>query len=188
MGSVSALIVPIAGPYTATWNGQNLGTQDDDGYKLRATYTGQEINQSDQFGMTLIEAIYRGINWRLAFTSIEFNRPGVLAAIQQFGSTGAGTTTFTPYLTNIGDKYSRYAQALVLTAILACQPQGTAFGVSSNPCFIATLTGLLASMAPQQNMEFLMTSKMRTAPFEMVLLPYLATVGSLSADLAFTTT
>lgn len=174
----AALVLPISGPYTAVWNAFSLGTQNDDGYVLSGTYQGQEVNQSDAYGMTLVEAIWRGLNWRMRFRGLEFNKPGILASLQAFGSTGAPSTTFTPTLANIGDRYSKYAQPLVLTAILG-----------NPPTFVQTLTATNAIVAPQSNVEYLMTSKVREAPFEMVLLPYAATVGSLTnQNLSFTTT
>lgn len=175
---VTGLVVPVSGPYTATWNGRSLGTQNDDGYVLTGAYTGQEVNQSDAYGMTLVEAIYRGINWRLRFRGLEFNKPGILASMQAFGSTGDSATTFTPILANIGNRYSLFAQALVLTSILGAYP----------PTFPRTLTALGAIVAPQSNVEYIMTSKVREAPFEMVLLPYSATVGSLTVNIPFETT
>lgn len=173
----AALVLPVSGPYTATWNAFTLGTQNDDGYVLMGAFTGQEVNASDQYGMTLVEAIYRGINWRLRFRGLEFNRLGILAAVQAFGSTGAPSTTFTPTLGSIGSRYSAAAQALILTAILA-----------NPPTFIQSLTASLAIPAPQSNVEYLMTSKVREAPLELVLLPYSSTVGSTTANIAFTTT
>ncbi len=153
---VAALVLPVSGPYTATWNAFALGTQNDDGYVLRGDFTGQEVNASDAFGMTLVEAIFRGINWRMRFRGLEFNKPGILASMQAFGSTGAPNTTFTPTLGSIGNRYSAFAQALVLTAILG-----------SPPTFVQTLTALNSIVAPQTNVEYLMTSKMREAPFEL---------------------
>lgn len=174
----AGLVVPISGPYTATWNAFTLGTQNDDGFILAGTFQGQEVNASDAYGMTLVEAIWRGLNWRLRFRGLEFNKTGILAALQAFGSTGAPSTTFTPTLANIGDRYSRFGQALVLTAILG-----------NPPTFVQTLTALTAIVAPQSNVEYLMTSKVREAPFEMVLLPYSATIGSLTnQNVSFTTT
>lgn len=174
----AGLVVPISGPYTATWNSFTLGTQNDDGYVLAGTYQGQEVNLSDAYGMTLVEAIWRGLNWRLRFRGLEFNKTGILASMQAFGSTGAPSTTFTPKLANIGDRYTAYAQALVLTAVLG-----------NPPSFVQTLTALNAIVAPQSNVEYLMTSKVREAPFEMVLLPYSTTVQSLTnQNVAFTTT
>lgn len=174
---VAALVVPISGPYTGTWNTFALGTQNDDGFVLTATFTGQEINASDAHGMTLVEAIWRGINWRLRMRGLEWSKAGILAAMQMFGSTGAPNTTFTPTLANVGDRYSKYAQPLVLTSVLA-----------SSVSFVSTLTATNAVLAPNSNTEAMLTSKMREAPLEMVLLPYAATVASLSVNLAFTTT
>ena len=173
----AALVVPVSGPYTAVWNAFTLGTQNDDGYVLAGTYQGQEVNATDAYGMTLVEAIWRGLNWRLRFRGLEFNKTGILASLQAFGSTGVPSTTFTPILTNIGDRYSKFAQPLVLTAVLG-----------NPPTFVQTLTATNAIVAPQSNVEYLMTSKVREAPFEMVLLPYSAVVGSLTVNLSFTTT
>lgn len=175
---VAALVLPISGPYTATWNAFTLGTQGDDGYQLTGTWQGQEVNLSDAYGMTLVEAIWRGLNWRVKFRSLEWNKTGILASMQMMGSTGAPSTTFTPTLGVIGDRMSRFGQAMVLTAILG-----------NPPTYPQTLTANNAVVAPQLTMEFIMTSKVREAPFEMVLLPYSATVGSLTnQNVAFTTT
>lgn len=179
----AAVILPVSGPYFGTYNGLALGTQNDDGFVLRGTYQGQEINMSDAYGMTLVEAIYRGLNWRLLFRSLEFGRPGVLNAMQVFGAAGAPSTTFTPVLSAIntqivGDRWSKFSKALILTAMLG-----------NPPCAPATLTALSAIVAPQSNIEFLMTSKVREAPFEMVLLPYNAILGPVITTVAsFTTT
>ena len=174
----TALVVPISGPYTATWRGQVLGTQDDNGFVLTNTFQGQEINQSDAYGLTLVEAIWRGMNWRCRFRALEWNKAGILNLIQAFGSTGDPTTTFTPELTNIGDRYSKFAYPLVLTSVLG-----------NPPTYPQTLTANSAIIAPQSNTEAMMTSKMREGPLELVLLPYSATVGSLTQqNVPFTTT
>ncbi len=177
--AVASLVVPISGPYTGTWNAFSLGTQNDDGFVLLGSYTGQEVNQSDAYGMTLVEAIWRGLNWRMRFRGLEWNKPGILASMQAFGSTNAPSTTFTPILADIGDRYSRYGQPLVLTSILGTNP----------PTTPNTLTALSAIVAPQSNVEYIMTSKVREAPFELVLLPYMASYNSLPPlPVSFTTT
>ena len=80
-------------------------------------------------------------------------------------------------MTNIGDRYTKFSKALVLTAVLG-----------NPPTFVQTLTAENAAVSPQSNVEYLLTSKVREAPFEMVLLPYSATVGSLTVNVPFTTT
>lgn len=175
----AALVVPVSGPYVGTWEGFALGTQNDDGYQLVGTYQGQEVNASDAYGMTLVEAIYRGLNWRMRFRSLEFNKPGILAAMQPFGSTGLAQGTFTPTLANIGDRMSKFGNPLVLTAILP-----------NPPTIPQTLTALNAIVAPQSNIELLMTSKVREAPFEMAMFPYtvVGSAGGGVVNVSFTTT
>lgn len=173
----AALIVPVSGPYIGSWNGYSLGTQNDDGFVLLGAYTGQEVNASDQYGMTLVEAIWRGINWRCRFRGLEFNKPGILAAIQAFGSSGTPNTAFSPTLANIGNRYSLFAQALLLTAILG-----------NPPSFVQTLTASNSIIAPNSNTEYLMTSKVREAPTELVLLPYSFSFGTAASAVSFTTT
>ena len=174
----AGLVVPVSGPYTGTYFGLALGTQNDDGFVLAGNWAGQEINASDAYGMTLVEAIYRGLNWKMRFRGLEFNKPGILYAINSFGATGALNSTLTPKLANIGDRWTNYMGALVLTAILG-----------NPPTFVQTLTALSAGIAPNSNAEYLMTSKVRQAPFEMVLLPYQSNIGSLSnINASFTTT
>ncbi len=175
----AALVVPVSGPYTAQWNSFSLGTQNDDGYVLRGEYTGQPINQSDAWGMTLVEAIWRGINWRLQFTGLEWNKPGILAVMQAFGSTGAPSTTWTPSNQSIGDRYSKFAQALTMASILGTYP----------PTMPTTFTAMNAIIAPNSNIQAMLTSKAREAPLELVLLPYNAVISTNNqVATAFTTT
>lgn len=172
----AALVLPISGPYVGTWNGLTLGTQNDDGYVVSAQHQGQEINASDAYGMTLVEAIWRGMNWRCRIRGLEFNKTGLLSLLQAFGRSGANNT-LTPQLTAIGDRWSNYGAIMVLTAILG-----------NPPSMPQTLTANSACLAPGQTTEFMLTSKMREMPIEMVLLPYSAVVGSGSIVVPFTTT
>lgn len=172
----AALVLPVSGPYLGTWDGNTLGTQNDDGFVLSVQHQGQEISASDAYGMTLVEAIWRGMNWRCRIRGIEFNKSGLLSLLQMFGRTGANTT-LTPQLTAIGDRWSNYSKIMILTAILG-----------SPPTMPQTLTANSACLAPGQTTEFMMTSKMREMPIDMVLLPYSATVGSGNVVVPFTTT
>lgn len=172
----AALVLPISGPYVGTWNGNTLGTQNDDGYVLSVQHQGQEISASDAYGMTLVEAIWRGMNWRCRIRGLEFNKAGLLDLLQMFGRSGSNTT-LTPQLAFIGDRWSTYSKIMILTSILG-----------NPPAMPQTLTAASACLAPGQTTEFMMTSKMREMPLEMVLLPYQATVGSGSIVVPFTTT
>lgn len=171
------LVVPISGPYVGTFDAFPLGTLNDDGYELACSLNGQEVNETDAYGMTLVEAIFRGQNWRCRMRGLEW-KSGLLAILQMFGTTGTlGDGNLTPTLLNIGDRWTKFCQALVLTAILANPP--------TTP---QSLTALNAGFAPNSQSLFNMTSKVRELPLELVLLPYSATVNSLTVHVPFTVT
>lgn len=173
----AGLVVPISGPYVGTWNAFPLGVQHDDGYEISCTMQGQEVNETDAYGMTLTEAIWRGFNWRARFRGLEW-KSGLLAILKMFGTTGtANDGLLNPQLINIGDRWTKYCQVLLLTAILANPP--------TTP---QTLSATNAGIAPQSESAFLMTSKVRELPIEMVLIPYSTTVGSLTVNVPFTVT
>jgi hypothetical protein len=170
------LTIPISGPYSGTWNAKALGVQQDDGFELSCTLQGQEINASDQYGQTLVEAIWRGQNWKLRFRGLEWNKAGLLDLLQMFGQPG-GSGSFSPSLANIGDRWTNYCKSLVLTAILANPP--------TTP---QTLTATNAGISPNSQSAFNLTSKMREFPLELVLIPYSATVSGVTTAIPFSTT
>lgn len=169
----AGLLVPISGPYTGTWNALPFGTLSDDGYELSCTVQGQEANETDAFGMTLVEGIYRGQNWRLRLRGLEW-KTGLLSSLQMFGQSGAAGT-LTPILANIGDRWTKFSSPIVLTAILGNPP--------TTP---QSLTATNAGIAPNSTSQFNKTSKVRELPLEFVLIPYVATVGSLTFNVPFT--
>ncbi len=172
----AALVLPISGPYVGTWSALPLGTLNDDGYELSATIAGQEVSETDAYGLTLVEAIYRGQNWRVRIRGMEWNKTGLLGLVQMFGQSGVAGT-LTPVLANIGDRWSKYCQALVLTAILGNPP--------TTP---QSLTAINAGFAPNSQSAWLHTSKVREMPLELILLPYSAVIGSTTFAVPFTST
>jgi hypothetical protein len=180
--AVPGIVVPVSGPYTGTWNGFALGVQNDDGYELSCTIQGQEVNETDQYGMTLVESIYRGQNWRCRFRGLEW-KAGLLAILQMFGTSGtAGDGNLNPVLAAaaappIGERWTKFCQSLVLTAILGNPP--------TTP---RSLTAASAGFAPNSESAFQKTSKVRELPLEMVLYPYVTVSGSLPTIAPFTTT
>lgn len=176
----AGLVIPVSGPYTGTWAlGGLLGIMDDDGFVLTGTWHGEEINATDAYGMTLVEAIYRGLDWRVSFVALEFNQLGIIEILNTFGVTDlARVGEFNPKLDYIGERYSTFARALVLNSILGAYP----------PTTPQTFTAVNAVIAPETNVEMLMTSKMREVPIDMVLLPYVSAAGTLTLPpVSFTT-
>lgn len=179
--AVAGLVLPISGPYTGVWNSLPLGVLNDDGYELRCQLPGQEVNESDAYGMTLVEAITRGQNWRALLRGLEWNRSGLLGILQMFGTTAgstppiAATTNLIPVLANIGDRWTKFCQTLLLTAILG-----------NPPSVPATLTAMSAGFAPNSQSAFNLTSKVREMPLELVLFPYAS--GSPALNVPFSCT
>ncbi len=173
----AALVVPISGPYVGLFSALPIGTLSDDGYMVIATIQGQPIAETDAYGMTLVEAIYRGCNYRLRIRGLEW-KSGLLSILQGFGCQVAlAGGVLAPTLANIGNRWSTFSSTLLLTAILANPPTAP-----------QSLTALLAAVAPNQESSFMMTSKMRELPLEMVMYPYQAVVGSTTFTLPFTVT
>ncbi len=174
----AALVIPVSGPYVGTFLSFPIGTLNDDGYNLMATLHGQEINETDAYGMTLVEAIYRGQSWRCRLRGLEW-KVGLLAILQGGGSQNPLVQGILgPDLQQIGQKWSVLGTGtLLLTAILG-----------NPPTVPQSLTAFLAGFALNSQSEFLMTSKMRELPLEMTMYPYSAVVGSLTLIVPFTVT
>ncbi len=166
----------MSGPYVGSWFSLPLGTQHDDGFELSVTTQGQEVNETDAYGMTLVEAIYRGFNWRARFRGLEW-KSGLVSVMQEFGQINPGTTALSPVLTNVGDRWSKYNGALVLTAILG-----------NPPTIPQSLTATNAGISPNSQSAFNMTSKMRELPIELCLLPYVTVISSVSYTVPFSST
>jgi hypothetical protein len=185
--AVPGLVVPISGPAVGSWNAFPLGTLNDDGYELQCTLQGQEISETDAYGMTLVEAIYRGMNWRCRFRGMEWNKQGLIDIVQAFGTAGGTVgvpsfpTVFAPALGAIGDRWTKYSQTLLLTSILGNPPSGIGLGAGTPQ----TLTALSAGFAPNSNTAFQITSKAREMPLELTLLPYAQ--GSPAVNIPFST-
>ncbi len=123
--------------------------------------------------MTLVEAIYRGQNWRVRLRGLEW-KAGLTGILQMFGITGA-TGSLTPLLQNIGDRWTKFCFPLLLTSILGNPP--------STP---QAITAINAGFAPNSQSAFNITSKVRELPIELVLIPYSAVIGSLTLNVPFT--
>jgi hypothetical protein len=153
------LILPIAGRYDGVYDELDLGILNDDGFELSMQAKAQEINDTDAYGMTLIEAIYRGQDWRIRFRAMEAAKDGLMTALLVFGATGAGMT---PKLGVIGRRFTDMARALQLNATVGTPAEG-------NP---STFDADQTIMSPANNTAMLLTSKVREVPIELVLLPF----------------
>jgi len=161
----AALIQVIAGRYAGAYTppaggALSMGILNDDGFELAATPKGEEINATDAYGLSLLDFVYRGADWRLRARAKEF-AADLMKIVWPWGM---GTGALSPRMGVIGRRGSDIAGSMVLTATT-----GTPAASSPGP---ASLTAGLCVASPNANMAMYFTSKARDVPAELVLLPY----------------
>lgn len=163
----------IAGPYSGTYNAVDVGFTLD-GWKYGFETMAEMINQSDLYGDTLFDMVYRGSNGFLNFTSRTFKA----GAMTPFNPWGGGTLgKVFAAATPIGRLARDVAASMVLTVIASTPAAGSTPAVS-------TFTASLALLAPNTRAELLFDSKARSVPISLLLLPSEVTSGVLAHAVA----
>lgn len=157
-----ALETIVAGRYSNTYNSVDTGITRD-GYTLDQGVSAEVIDETDAFGGSAIDYIYRGGNVFLNFLSKAY-KAGSIAAFWPWGSLGVMLTAAAP----LGRLASAVAGVDVMTAV-AATPAANA---------PASLTANLAILAPNNNASLLFNSKVRDVPVRLMILPYDATGGT----------
>lgn len=121
--------------------------------------SGQAIDESDQFGGTLIDFFYRGGSCRISCDAQEY-KAGTIAPFWPYGAMGQVITSAIP----IGARASDIAKILILTST-ANTPAAAA---------PATITATYSVLAMGQDVELNYHSKLRTVPIILQLLPYVS--------------
>ena len=153
----------VAGAYTSTFNAVALGLTND-GFTLTQDAKAELIQQSDQYGDSILDGIFRGGN---AYVDCEC-KTFVAGSVTPFWPYGGGTlgvlsTTAVP----VGAQLSTIAKALVLSVIASTSASGTTPQIN-------TFTASLAILPPDANLKLLFTSKLRMVPLRFLLLPTLS--------------
>lgn len=161
----------VAGPYTGTYNSVDVGFTRD-GFKYGVEWMGEVQNQSDIFGDTIFDIIYRGANAQLTFTSKTF-KAGSLAPFWPWGSGVSGVLFSQIYSDTapIGRSARALAAAMVLTTV-ANTPADLATALSPASVQLDALTASKAFLAPNQRSEILFDAKAREVPIVLTLFPY----------------
>lgn len=153
----------VAGAYTGTYNAVAVGfTQK--GFELSQSFKTELIDETDLYGQTVIDAVYRGGEAFLQFESRTY-KAGATAPFAPWGALGVISTTAAP----IGRLATDVAQATVLTAV-ANTPAAAA---------PASLTAPKALLAENFDGKLLFDSRLRNVPVRLRLYPSLNT-GTLS--------
>jgi hypothetical protein len=140
----------IDGQYTVTWNSSSAGIMEGDAGvpTIEQTNFAEEVNNTDKYGKTSIDAIYQGGDWFAQFTCIE--APKGLALFWPFGAFGV--------MGIIGRLYYSMASSLVLTAISGVPASGS-------------ITAAQAILAPGYNTKLLYGPTLRKVPIRQKLFP-----------------
>lgn len=185
----------MAGPYNATYNAIAIASptgsvgfpnsMTTDGFTLTVDSKAELIQQTDQFGDSILDGIYRGGNCFVDFESKTFIQ-GSMNPFWPYANLGILSTSALP----VGRQMSMVASAFVISALggtpavpgvnagagvaaayvnLSTPPVGIA------PMAIGTLTAPSSCLPPDANHKLLFTSRLRTVPCRLVLLPTVLT-------------
>lgn len=154
-----ALDTIIAGRYSTTYNAVDVGITEN-GYELQQDAKAELVNQTDAFGESIIDFVYRGGDVFLQFESKAY-KAGSTTPFWPFGALGV--------MGVIGRLASDLAVATVLSATA-----GTPAAAAP-----ATLTGTKSLLAPNNPARLLFNSKVRNVPVRLILLAYDAGAGAI---------
>ena len=145
----------IAGRYSGSYDSVDVGITSQ-GYDLGIESRWESIDESDAYGLSLIDGVFRGGNVTLQFESKAF-KAGSIAPFWPWGALGVLYTPTAPI--------SRLASAVASAIVLSATADTPA---ASSP---ATLTGPASILAPNNPARLLYNSKLRHVPVRLALLP-----------------
>ncbi len=146
----------IGGRYSGTYNAVDIGPTEN-GFNLKQGLNEEVIQESDQYGGSLIDYFYRGGFVQLQCDCKEY-KAGSRTPFWPWGALGAMANAGGP----IGRRASDVASAMVLTST-------TGTSAETKP---ATLTSTYSAPAPGFTGDLLFNSKLRRVPILLQLLPY----------------
>lgn len=148
----------------------------EEGYKLNLQTFMEVIGESDAYGQTPIDGIFRGGECTCEFTSLAM-KTGSLGAYWPYGGAlGTLTPVYGPLINTtgsalqIGNLASAIAFPHVLTAIT--NTPAAAAGTPTGPATITASNALLKESYPA---ALLYTSKLKKVPIHLRYWPYVAT-------------
>lgn len=157
---------PAAGRYSGTFNSVDVGVTED-GYELEMGSSAEMIERTDAFGGAAIDAIYRGGNAFLAYTSLAY-KAGSITPFWPWAGGTLGKMADATYV--IGRLASDVASAMVLTVVTATPADATGPD---------TLTASKAILAPNSPNRIQFTSMLRKVPTRLQLFPYASSANFL---------
>lgn len=151
----------IAGRFTGTYNLASLGILEE-GWRLSWAWHKEIINNTDAYGDTPIDAVYRGASVWISgiFKEVLAGTTTAVAPYNSYAPSGASAFA----IGTIGVLDSATAKSLVLTSTAGTPAVATP----------ATLTATLAVMDNEFTTEQLWGPNHRKTPFRFMLYPYVS--------------
>jgi hypothetical protein len=154
-----AIETVVAGAYHGVYNAVDVGyTQN--GFEVQFDSFAEEVNETDAYGQTLIDLVYRGGTHYILYESKVFKA----GSVTPFWPWGTGLGVLVTPTGPIGRLGSLAAAPFVMTVTPATP-------ADAPTALIDTLTASKAILAPNSNLRLLFTSKVRTVPTRLVCLP-----------------
>jgi hypothetical protein len=151
------------GVHAATFNGQDCGLTTSQGWRLRYRPSVKKIQDTNAYGDTLIDGIFRGYQGVQLLVTFKEWIAAVKAAINPYGTAVGGNMTFDGIQGQIGLLSSDLAKVLILTA----QANSPAAATGTTP-----LTANKAILSPENDVEILFGPDERDIPVVFDLLLY----------------
>lgn len=171
-----ALDTFIAGRYSATYQSNTVGPVNSDvgitkeGYKIELQTSLEVVSESDAYGATPIDGVYRGGQCMCDFTSLAY-KTGSLAAFWPWGNTSTGPGALGTLVNSttlpIGVLATAIARTFIMTAVAGTPAAAT-------PATLTTTQALLREGFPG---SLLFHSKLREVPISLRFWPYDAGAG-----------
>lgn len=168
----------VAGAYRSTWNGFDLGLVSVDGHQLRYQNSAIPIT-ADITGETVVDMIHTGTVPTITMTLQNWNAAAVEMLTWWMG-TGVGLDNYKWGVTDgVGLNMFNYAKPLVLTACHfdAALNDGDGGAAVANPTIDPlTITFYKTILAPNQDLEILLSHRPRFITVTLQILPVTVTL------------
>ena len=140
----------VSGPYVFTWNEQDIGICDDSGARIRIARSWEKMT-SGLFGPnTTLNMTYQGKSVMIDITSLNYDRQSLVAACPESAGYPGG-------LGYPGQQASQLAKVLKM--------------VPANNNLLARTTFTCHKAIAIEDLELLLSTRLREVPFRFVLLP-----------------
>lgn len=164
---MATLVTNRPGVFSATWNAVALGITSSDGFKLKYKQSRIAVNDTNLYGDTLVDGIYRGLTGVQMLVTLKEWNAAIQTMIWPHGA--ASPAAMDGVLGTVGKRISDFALPLVLTAAAGTPAAALSHGgvATAN-----TFTAGMATLSDQNDIEMLFGAVQTDIPVLLDLLLY----------------